>query len=399
MKRARHYIFCAVLILLCLALTVSAVALRTGDAVDYVSATNIRAFIDGYEIPSYNISDRLGIVAEDLRGYGFDVVWNPEALTLSITKNQWGVTSPIDVSTSGKSNSASLPVYSTNIVTYVDGKEVESFNIGGYTIIYLRELERYGTCMYDHDCAASMVSTAHHSFQKITLPSLPQTIIHAGGEIDGVLGSNSLEALNASYEKGYRVIEMDFVLSSDGQPVCLHDWSRYYSTQLSDTPVTEAEFANVWIFGRYTSMTLDRLAEWMAEHDDVYIVTDVKENNVRVLRLIAKRHPEIVSHIVPQIYQYDEYVPVRALGYSNIILTLYQLPTYLDKANAEYNSAFAAKHGLLAVTADKTLGKNDFVEQFTSRGVPLYFHTVNDEAEQTAFYNMGVTGVYTDYAK
>ena len=399
MKRARHYIFCAVLVAICLALTISAVALRTGDVVDYVLATNIRAFIDGYEIPSYNISDRLGIVAEDLRGYGFDVVWNPEALTLSITKNQWGVTSPIETSTSGKKTNASIPVYSTNIVTYVDGEEVESFNIGGYTIIYLRELERYGTCMYDHDCAASMVSTAHHSFQKITLSSLPKTIIHAGGEINDVLGSNSLEALNASYEKGYRVIEMDFVLSSDGQPVCLHDWSKYYSSQLSDTPITEAEFASVRIFGYYTSMTLDRLAKWMAEHDDVYIVTDIKENNVQVLRLIAKRHPEIVSHIVPQIYQYDEYVPVRALGYSNIILTLYQLPTYLYKANAAYNSEFAAKHGLLAVTADATLAKDGFVEHFTSRGVPLYLHTVNDEAEQTAFYNMGVTGVYTDYAR
>lgn len=396
MKRAKHYIFCALLITVCFALTVSAVALRV---VDRVLATDIRAFIDGYEIPSYNISDRLGVVAEDLRGYGFDVIWNAEARTLSVTKNDKGVTSPIDMSTFDASSNASLPVYETNIVTYIDGEEVESYNIGGYTIIYLRELERYGTCMYDHSCAASMVSTAHHSFQKITLTELPKTIIHAGGEIDGVLGSNSLEALEATYEKGYRVIEMDLVLSSDGQPVCLHDWSGYYSYQLTNTPITEAEFDKVILFGKYTSMTLDRLAKWMELRGDVYIVTDIKENNVEALRIIAKRHPEIVSRIIPQIYQYEEYVLVRSMGYSNIILTLYQLPTYSDKANAEFNAEFAKSRGLLAVTADATLAKDCFVETFVSSGVPLYLHTVNDEAEQNAFFDAGVTGVYTDYAK
>ena len=73
MNRARHILICAVLIAVCTVLTISAVAIRTGDIVNYVKKTEIRAFIDGYEIPSYNISDRLCVVAEDLRGYGFDV--------------------------------------------------------------------------------------------------------------------------------------------------------------------------------------------------------------------------------------------------------------------------------------------------------------------------------------
>ncbi|MBQ8836265.1 MAG: hypothetical protein IJ002_01995 [Clostridia bacterium] len=396
MKRAKHYLFCALLVTVCFALTVSAMALRV---VDRVLATDIRAFIDGYEIPSYNISDRLGIVAEDLRGYGFDVAWDGEARTLSITQNPWGITSPVDMSTVDTKKNTSLPVYETDIVTYVNGEQVDSFNIGGYTIIYLRELARFGTCMYDHGCAASMVSTKYHSFSKTTLTELPKTIIHAGGEIGGMLGSNSLEALECTYAKGYRVIEIDFVQSSDGFPVCLHDWSKYYSSALSSEPITKAEFKNVRIFDKYTSMDIDSLASWMMSHKDVYIVTDIKENNVEVLRQIAKMHPEIVSRIAPQIYQYSEYVPVRALGYSNIILTLYQLPTYNDKANTAYNSDFAAKRGLLAVTADKTLFKEGFVETYISAGVPLYLHTVNDEAEQNAYLASGVTGVYTDYAK
>ena len=107
MTKARHYLLCALLIAVCTALTVSAVALRTGDVVDYVQKTNIRAFIDGVEIPSYNISDRLGIVAEDLRGYGFDVEWRADTKTLHVTKNGYGVTSPVAAS---GGNSGDIPV-------------------------------------------------------------------------------------------------------------------------------------------------------------------------------------------------------------------------------------------------------------------------------------------------
>ena len=393
-KATKHSIICALLVAVCMVLTIGAAAARIEGL--YVMPTDIRAFVDGYEIPAYNIRDKLGIVAEDLRGYGFNVVWNGEARTLSISKKDGGVSAPID---DIRYNSKKLPVYSTDIVTYIDGAVVESFNIDGETVIFFSEISKYGTSLYDNDCRASFFSVAPQSFAKKTIEALPKKIIHAGGEIGGMLGSNSLEALDATYQKGYRVIEMDFVLSSDGHPVCLHDWSSYYSDSITSLPISKAEFENVKIFNQYTSVTLDSLVAWMKTHSDVYIVTDIKENNVDVLRNIAAEHPEIIGRIIPQIYQYEEYLPVRAMGYSNIVLTLYRLPTYNDKTNGKYNRTFAIKNGLLAVTSDATLANEAFVKEFTSVGVPLYVHTVNDEAEQQKCFDMGITGVYTDYAK
>ncbi len=393
-KATKHSIICALLVAVCMALTIGAAAARIEGL--YVMPTDISAFVDGYEIPAYNISDKLGVVAEDLRGYGFDVAWNGEARTLSVSKNSLGVTSPI---TEVEHNNKKLPVYSTDIVTYLDGNVIESFNVGGETVIFFSELAKYGVSVYDNDCRASFFSTARHSFAKKTIETLPQKIIHAGGEIGGMLGSNSLEALDATYEKGYRVIEMDFVLSSDGHAVCLHDWSSYYSDSLTFSAITKAEFEKVKIFNQYTSVTLDNLVAWMKAHPDVYIVTDIKENNVDVLRNIAAEHPEIISCIIPQIYQYAEYLPVRAMGYSNIVLTLYRLPTYNDKSNGKYNASFALKNGLLAVTGDSILAKPEFVSEFVALGVPLYVHTVNDEAAQQSYFDMGISGVYTDYAR
>ncbi len=402
-KSIKHHLISIFLVLCCVVLTLCAAALKPGDVINYVLATEIRAFINGYEIPSYNIDGRLGIVAEDLRGYGFDVVWNADIGTLDIKRKAGvGVTNAIaPEKASGKINVGEriANVLFTEIVTYLDGRKVESFNIDGRTIIYFKELAAYGTYLYDNDIRASMISYDRHSFKANTITELPKKIIHAGGEIGGFLGSNSLEALDNSYSKGFRVIEMDFVLSSDGAPVCLHNWSDFYSSKFSTVPSSVSDFASTKIFDRFTSVTLDSLVKWLQLHNDVYIVTDVKENNIDVLHHIADAHPEIISRIIPQIYQYDEYLPTRAMGYSNIVLTLYRLPTYENKADYRYNSQFAKKYKLLAVTADATLAKKAFVDAFVNAGVPLYVHTVNDASEQQEYIDMGITGIYTDFAR
>ena len=400
MNKAKHILCSVCLIVLCLGLTVTAMALRVGDTVDFVLSTDIRAFINGYEIPAYNISGRLGVVAEDLLGYGFSVEWNGEARTLSIRRNEGAAFAPIAVHSTSHApiGTPILPVLHTDIVTDFDGETVESFNIDGRTIVYFSELARYGSHAYDNDVRMSMVSFDKHAFAKTTIVTLPEKIIHAGGAIHERVGSNSLEALNYSYSKGQRFIEMDFVLSSDGIPVCLHDWSQFYSNALGSEPITAEAFSRVRIFNFYTSVTLDSLVTWLGTHPDVYIVTDIKEDNVGVLRQIAQKHPEIMTRLIPQIYQYDEYTPVRAMGYSNIILTLYRLPTYEDKVNVAKNVQFAQKNGLLAVTADVTLVDPAFAEAFASAGVPLYVHTVNDTATQESLRQMGVHGVYTDFA-
>ena len=399
--KPRHSILlCVLLVAICAALTVTAAALRAGDVVDYVLSTEIRAYIDGMEIPAYNIGGRLGVVAEDLRGYGFSVVWNAETSTLSISRDASAPLCPAQVKplSTEPVGTKILPVLYTEIVTDMDGKVVDSFNIDGRTIVYFSDLSVYGSYLYDNDARMSMLSTAGNSFTRITLQTLPTKIIHAGGSIDNCVGSNSLEALNVSYAKGYRFIEMDFRFSSDGKAVCLHDWSKYYSSQLGNTPITAAEFANVRIYNRYTSVTLDSLAAWFGEHPDVYIITDCKDDNLTLLTKIAREYADLMPRMIPQIYQYAEYETVRALGYSNIILTLYCLPTYAEKADGAANAAFAKQHGLLAVTADATLANADFVRAFTDAGVPLFVHTVNDVSEQQRLYDLGVTCIYTDYA-
>ena len=64
---------------LTLAVPAAAEENKIGDVVGHTYYTDITAQIDGHPLPSYNIGGETAVVAEDLREYGFSVVWDGEA--------------------------------------------------------------------------------------------------------------------------------------------------------------------------------------------------------------------------------------------------------------------------------------------------------------------------------
>ena len=101
----------------------------------------------------------------------------------------------------------------------------------------------------------------------------PLMILHAGGVTpEGVTGSNSLEALEHSYENGFRLLELDFSWTCDGELVCVHDWNAFYGRILDTDSPTLAQFEAVRdsTYG-FTSLTLDHLIAWLREHPGVSI--------------------------------------------------------------------------------------------------------------------------------
>ena len=54
-----------------------------------------------------------------------------------------------------------------------------------------------------------------------------ELIAHAGGEIDGYVYTNSLEALQQAASRGYKFIELDLLLTSDSVLVAAHSWEDF----------------------------------------------------------------------------------------------------------------------------------------------------------------------------
>lgn len=123
---------------------------QPGDVLGNVLYSDIKAYINGYEISSYNIDGNTMIVAEDLANYGFDVKWNGDDLTLKVEINAEKEVKPLSVEKSAdKTGAVRCNYIYTTIKTYVAGAEVKGYNISGKTIIQFDELAVYGKITWD----------------------------------------------------------------------------------------------------------------------------------------------------------------------------------------------------------------------------------------------------------
>ena len=100
----------------------------------------------------------------------------------------------------------------------------------------------------------------------------PQLIAHAGGAIWGYRYTNSLEAIDTAYANGFRFIELDFELTSDGSVVLIHDWEAMGKRMLFSEGVrTRGEFLSSPTFMGLTLLDAAGLKKWMDSHEDAYI--------------------------------------------------------------------------------------------------------------------------------
>jgi glycerophosphoryl diester phosphodiesterase len=101
-------------------------------------------------------------------------------------------------------------------------------------------------------------------------------IAHAGGEINGHIYTNSLEALNASYEKGFRLFELDIAKTKDGKYIASHDWGTWAActNYEGNCPVTNEEFLKHKFYDNLTPLDMDKINSWFSQHKDAILVTD-----------------------------------------------------------------------------------------------------------------------------
>ena len=119
---------------------------KIGAPIGDILYSDIVAFIDGYAIPTSIKTGTTMVVVEDLRYYGFDVVWNGSERTLNVEFNADKPFKPIAVEkdTSKPSGTFKCKYVYTDIRTYISGELIESFAINGVTLINFELLKKYG---------------------------------------------------------------------------------------------------------------------------------------------------------------------------------------------------------------------------------------------------------------
>ncbi len=294
----------SILIIFIIALTVQGTSLATGEICGEVLNTDIKAYINGAPIKSYNINNWTGIIAEDLRDYGFDVDWDNETRKLYIdtSLNPTTVKANYQFETNDKPNgSHAADVYKTDIKTYVCGKEVNAYNIGGYTVIYIDELQLFGDVIWDE--VKREISYTYVPSWSISLKPETLNATHPGvgpykdgikevnatfvknrnGQFD-VLENNlgHFSWFNVSYDKAYGGLKIGFSmiahhLLADGEfsQFCYDMCTiNYDGTRLKDN----ADFANkhtqIYINGK-PALIKDVKMDRGNNHQDYYFILDL----------------------------------------------------------------------------------------------------------------------------
>lgn len=122
--------------------------------------TDIKSYVRGQLIDSYNVGGKTVILVEALRTYGFNVVWDGNARTLTITDNKGTATSSATSAASGPIGAVAGSYYHTDIVTYFNGVAIESYNLGGQTVIPATKLRDFGyDVIWDGDNRRVLIDT------------------------------------------------------------------------------------------------------------------------------------------------------------------------------------------------------------------------------------------------
>lgn len=244
--------------------------------------------------------------------------------------------------------------------------------------------------------AQILVSSVGVSPETPPVDDAPKHIIHAAGMYKGIVGTNSLEALENAYNTGNRYIEIDFNFTIDLKPVCIHDWNHLAFSDYYGTKPFEKDFMNGQVYSLLSPMNLDTVADFMRTHEDVYIITDVKDLNICLSGIIKREHSDVMDRFIIQVYSKEEYGYVSKLGFENIIFSLYKLD-WESKTNVQDLVEFAKDNKLFGYTFPAALCDIDgYVDEMLKSGIPLFVHTINNKEEQKKYFDMGISGIYTD---
>ncbi|MCI8417965.1 MAG: hypothetical protein HFI33_10820 [Lachnospiraceae bacterium] len=232
-------------------------------------------------------------------------------------------------------------------------------------------------------------------------------IAHALGNAGEYTYTNTKEALEESIAQGYKNLEVDLSLTTDGQVVCRHTWySDDFAVSYDGEIPDLATFEREKYFGTLTPLSGRELLEIWAEHPELYFITDVKQDeNTNLVEVMEKLvalaketgHEELLDHLIVQAYTPEDYDRVNAIyPIKHWLFTTYQI---LDTPGGDVTAAsFAREKDMQVLTVPAScMGTDHFINLADEYGLTLFTHTLNNGADVWRLSKRGIYGYYSDF--
>jgi glycerophosphoryl diester phosphodiesterase len=239
---------------------------------------------------------------------------------------------------------------------------------------------------------------------------------HAMGGIDGYNYTNTLEAFESNYARGFRVFECDQVVLADGTVVVAHDGiENLYGLDKKFAETTWEEMKDKKYRGRYTVLRAEDLVLLMARYPDAYFILDFKIKAVEAFATyvrLVKSDDASMERLIPHVADPTMLAAMRAhYPVQNYMVALYRTqafgrqddPEVLAWARSARIPALMMWHRQrdfsISLSANHSRDQRydaGFVDSLRRAGTVPYVHTVNDKAKATWLWDNRI-GVYTDF--
>jgi hypothetical protein len=240
-------------------------------------------------------------------------------------------------------------------------------------------------------------------------------IAHAAGGYDGRTYTNSLDAFEFNYARGFRVFELDFVVLGDGTVLAAHNGlESYYGLTKPFDQASWAEIAGNKFDGRYTIMRSNEVVQLLRDHPDAYVILDTKYQHDHIFRRFVSQTGgahALMDRVLPHIKDQAELDLYR----NTWPLRNYMIALYRTQASNRYDDPEAVQFirnnrspGVMMWWRDRdpalSLSQNHvqgrrftptFAGQVKAAGAIATVHTISDPADVPPFESLAI-GVYSD---
>jgi hypothetical protein len=240
-------------------------------------------------------------------------------------------------------------------------------------------------------------------------------IAHAAGGYDGRTYTNSLDAFEFNYARGFRVFELDFVVLGDGTVLAAHNGlESYYGLTKPFDQASWAEIAGNKFDGRYTIMRSNEVVQLLRDHPDAYVILDTKYQHDHIFRRFVSQTGgahALMDRVLPHIKDQAELDLYR----NTWPLRNYMIALYRTQASNRYDDPEAVQFirnnrspGVMMWWRDRdpalSLSQNHvqgrrftptFAGQVQAAGAIATVHTISDPADVPPFESLAI-GVYSD---
>jgi glycerophosphoryl diester phosphodiesterase len=239
-------------------------------------------------------------------------------------------------------------------------------------------------------------------------------VAHALGAIDNRGYTNSLEAFQRNYGRGFKVFEVDMVRLADGTALAAHNGlEANYGLNKSFRDATWADLAGKKYLGQYTIMRSQNLVGLLRSHPDVHLILDSKWERLEIYKTFLAQAPErsVRERIIPHIEDRAELDSFRtAYPLQNFMLALYHTQAqnrYEDPIAGDFTTRYRAPAvmmwwkdrdmsiSLAANGQQSRRYRPSFAASLKGAGANVYVHSLGDSGAIQSFWDRNI-GVYSD---